>query len=167
MPRKNNKLQQLANHKWVVGRVETLDFPELNLHQVECKVDTGAYTCSLHCSHIDVEYINGEPKLRVVPLSFRHKGYETQILFFPYSPKKHIKNSAGLIEERYTIVTPVRIFGVDILTEFSLTDRSTMKYPVLLGRSFLMGRFMVDVSQINLSLKYIKTRMRQQNALKK
>lgn len=160
MPRKNTKLQQLANHKWVVGRIETLDFPELKLYQVECKVDTGAYTCSLHCSHIDVEEIKGELKLRVVPLSYKHRGYEPQILFFPYSPKKQIKNSAGLIEERYTIVTPVRIFGVDILTEFSLTDRSTMKYPVLLGRSFLMGRFMVDVSQINLSLKFMKNKVR-------
>lgn len=167
MPRKNVKLQPLANHKWVVGRMETLDFPELNLLHVECKVDTGAYTCSLHCSHIDVEEIKGEMKLRVVPLSFKHKGYETQILFFPYTPRKQIKNSAGLIEERYSIVTPVRIFGVDILTEFSLTDRSNMKYPVLLGRSFLMGRFLVDVSQINLSSKFLENKERLQKALKK
>lgn len=160
MPRKNVKLESLAHHKWVVGRVETLDFPELRLKNVLCKVDTGAYSSSLHCSHIDVEDFNGELKLRVVPLSFKHKGYDAQILFFPYAPKKQIKNSFGIVEERYTIVTPVHIFGVDILTEFSLTNRSAMKYPVLLGRSFLMGRFLVDVSQINVSQKFEKKRLR-------
>jgi len=167
MPRRNPKLLDLNNHKWAVGRIETLDLPLLNLNNVACKIDTGAFTSSLHCAHIDVEVIHGEKKLRVVPVFRNSDEFEPQILFFPFSPKKHIKNSSGQIEERYTIVTLVRIFGVEIITEFSLTDRSSMKYPILLGRSFLSGRFIVDVALINQSLKYEKNfKLRQMNIKK-
>lgn len=57
------------------------------------------------------------------------------------------------MEERYVITTGVLIFNKLIKTEFSLTDRSAMKYPILLGRKFLVKRFIVDVSLVNLSLK--------------
>ena len=41
-----------------------------------------------------------------------------------------------------------------IEAEFSLSDRSDMKYPVLIGRKLLKGRFIVDVSRKNVSLKF-------------
>jgi hypothetical protein len=48
----------------------------------------------------------------------------------------------------------VQLYGQDFETEFSLSDRSDMKYPVLLGRSLLrQGRFVVDVAKRNLSYK--------------
>ena len=50
--------------------------------------------------------------------------------------------------------TLLRLFGEDFEAEFSLSDRSDMKYPVLLGRSLLrQGRFVVDVARRNLSYK--------------
>ena len=38
-------------------------------------------------------------------------------------------------------------FGKKYKTVISLTDRSDMKYPMLIGRKFLSERFLVDVSQ--------------------
>jgi len=44
----------------------------------------------------------------------------------------------------------IRIAGRLIKTEFSLTQRSGMRYPILLGRKLLNKNFMVDTS-----LKYV------------
>lgn len=57
------------------------------------------------------------------------------------------------MEERYVITTDILIFNKRIKTEFSLSDRSTMKYPILLGRKLLAKRFVVDVAVTNLSFK--------------
>ena len=67
--------------------------------------------------------------------------------FEAYSQKK-IKNSFGEIEERYIIKTLISIGGKKINTTISLSDRESMRYPVLIGRRLLKGRFLVDVNQI-------------------
>jgi hypothetical protein len=69
-----------------------------------------------------------------------------------------IKSSNGISETRYQIVLPM-IFGKKTYEiELTLNDRAEMKYPVLLGRKFLQGKFIVDVSKLNrLSKKTQKT----------
>ena len=58
------------------------------------------------------------------------------------------------MQERYVIRAVVQLYGEELEAEFSLSDRSDMKYPVLLGRSLLrQGRFVVDVARRNLSAK--------------
>jgi hypothetical protein len=61
-----------------------------------------------------------------------------------------VKSSNGSISHRYLISTLVRLNGFAVRTQFTLFDRSDMKYQVLLGRRFLRGRFLVDVSAKNL-----------------
>ncbi len=68
--------------------------------------------------------------------------------FTTYS-QKNIKNSFGEIEKRFVIKTNVTIGGKHIKALISLTDRGTMRYPVLIGRKLLKNRFIVDVSLIN------------------
>ena len=41
--------------KKTIGRVDCINFPKLQLHQIDCKIDTGAYTSSIHCSEITKE----------------------------------------------------------------------------------------------------------------
>jgi hypothetical protein len=65
--------------------------------------------------------------------------------------QKRIKSSNGSIEERYVIKTHIELFGHKILTEFSLSDRSKMKFPILLGRKLLRQGFVIDVRKKNLS----------------
>lgn len=132
--------------KPVIGRSEKIGLPQFNLKNVEAKVDTGAYGSSMHCSLINVVTENGKKMLKVIPLRYTDKPYRGEAFLFPYSDKKKIKNSFGKVEERYVVKTTVRIFGRDINTEFSLTDRTNMKFSILLGRKFLKKNFVVDVS---------------------
>lgn len=147
----NKKLS--APVKPVVGRSEKIGLPQFEIDIVDAKIDTGAYGCSLHCTNIEVVEVDGKKMLRIIPLRFRDKAFRGESHLFPFDEKKKVKNSFGKVEERYLIKTKVRIFDQEIETIFSLTDRSTMRFPVLLGRRFLQKRFLVDVGLKDRSLK--------------
>ncbi|MCS6981555.1 MAG: RimK/LysX family protein [Flavobacteriales bacterium] len=154
----NPKLKPLGGHKWVLGRVETLDFPELQIQGVECFVNTGVYSNILYCLHIDEEWVADQKMIRVVPLPPRERFEPTAISFFPWKPQKQVRNERGEVEVRYVIHTKVRVFGVEIPIELSLKEAFKVKYRVVLGRSFLKTRFLVDVGAINQSAQYEKRR---------
>jgi len=139
--------------KRLLGRRELVDFPAFALVGVEAKVDTGAYTSAIHCTNIHTETNGqGRPVLRVRLLDPDHPSFDGQPLEFAEFGLRDIRSSNGEVQERYVIRAVVRLYGEDFTAEFSLSDRSDMKYPVLLGRSLLrQGRFVVDVSRRNLS----------------
>ncbi|TAE20899.1 MAG: ATP-dependent zinc protease [Cytophagales bacterium] len=125
------------------------DFPDLDLLAVEAKIDTGAYTSALHCK--DVRLIKTE---RGTMLSFcviEPGGVLTRRVYSDTFTRRTIRNSFGVAEKRYVIKTRIILFGRKIRAEFTLADRERMRYPVLLGRKLLRNRFIVDVSQTNLS----------------
>jgi hypothetical protein len=64
----------------------------------------------------------------------------------PVHEIRHVKSSNGTIQERIFIKTTLALFNQQYETELSLTDRASMKYPMLIGRKFLEDRFIVDVS---------------------
>lgn len=67
--------------------------------------------------------------------------------------ERTIKNSFGARESRFVIKTRIQLFGRKFKTEFTLSDRGKMTYPVLLGRRALYDRFIVDVTETDLSYK--------------
>lgn len=134
-----------------IGGVDKVDLPDLNLENVPAKVDTGANRSSIHCDHIRKVTENGIDYIEFhIPsdLTIGKNIIRTDSFF-----QRKIKSSTAHVEERYVIFTTVVIFGRSIKTTFSLTDRSEMKYPILLGRRMLHKKFLVDVSQKDLSYK--------------
>jgi hypothetical protein len=131
--------------KVIIGRREKVDFAELGIFGITAKIDTGAYTSVLHCSDIKEE----NSKLYFKLLDSTHPEYNEQVHEFEAYFKKDFKNSFGESETRYVIKTIVKIGHKRIKALISLTDRGTMRYPVLLGRRFLKNKFIVDVSLIN------------------
>lgn len=129
----------------VIGRVEKADFPEWKLLQLDAKIDTGAYTSSLHCHHIE---LNEEKKeVTFLLLDPSHPEYHNRSFQAPVWSVKSIRSSNGLSEERIIIKTKILFHGSLRNIELSLTDRSGMRYPVLLGRKFLKKRYIIDVSR--------------------
>ena len=141
--------------KRVLGRRELVDFPAFSLAGVEAKVDTGAYTSAIHCSNIHIETdAEQRPRLVVHLLDPGHEGTDGRALAFADFALRDIRSSNGEVQERYVIRAVVQLYGEDFEADFSLSDRSDMKYPVLLGRSLLrQARFVVDVAKRNLSYK--------------
>lgn len=135
--------------KRIVGRLELVDFPQFHIQGVEAKIDTGAYTGAIHCTNIQlVQLADGQTRLRVNLLDDAHPNFDGCLMEFTDFSLRTIRSSTGEAQRRYVIRTVIRLFDEDFATQFSLSDRSDMKYPVLIGRSLLRrGSFLVDVSK--------------------
>ena len=125
----------------LIGRRELVSFPLLNINKAEAKIDTGAYTCAIHCKNIVLKTNTDLPLLTFQLLDDR-------IYSFDQFTKKNIKNSFGEMEERYIIKTVIVIGKKKIKSTISLSDRENMRYPVLIGRRLLKGKFIVDVRKV-------------------
>lgn len=144
----------MANKTKTIGWKEVVDLPDLDIHGVPAKVDTGARTSVLHCSHIQLIKKGRKQFVEFRPLDdFRHPATGTYT--FPFHSERKIKNSFGQEENRYIINTTVSLFGEQHPIEISLRDRSGMEFPILLGRSFLRKKFVVDVARSNVSSRVI------------
>jgi hypothetical protein len=122
-----------------IGRAERIAFPAAGLVDVPAKVDTGAYRSSVWAEEIAV---------RDGKLYFRLLGDPHGKLL---STEKYelvdVENSFGHHEERYSVYLTVVLAGRRVHTNFTLANRASKTYPVLLGRKLLKGKFIVDVSK--------------------
>jgi len=128
-----------------IGRRDRIDLPELGYSSIKAKIDTGAYGSAIHCSRIEIKQEDGKDILSFELFDPSYSKYKKKKCVFEQFDDKLVKSSSGDTEHRYSIITDAIIFGIKVRTEFSLTDRSQMKYPILLGRKFLYNRFLVDV----------------------
>lgn len=135
--------------KQVIGRVDKADFPLLGMKEIAVKIDTGAYTSSIHINNVKEE--NGVLKCNF--LDEEHPNYDgKEIIFTSYDTAK-VKSSNGIVQNRYKIKTNIILFGKTYQIYLTLSDREEMKFPVLLGRKFLSKKFVVDTGLKNLSYK--------------
>lgn len=139
--------------KKTIGRIDKVDFPEFGLLNIESKVDTGAYTSAIHSHKIEETIINGENFINFTLLDPEHVLYNDKAYKTNNYSKKIIKSSNGTSEERFVINTTITLFNETYPIKLTLSERSDMKYPILLGRKFLTKKFIVDTSQKNNSYK--------------
>ena len=137
-----------------IGRKEKITLPELGVNLAWAKIDTGAYTSSIHAEQIRVEEVEGKKLLRFQILMEAHPKFTGVALEFKKYREKKVKNSFGQTEVRFLIETKIQLAGETFRGEFTLTDRSSMKNAILLGRKILRERFLVDVSKTNLGKTY-------------
>ena len=140
--------------KRIIGRREIVDFPDLGLLGIEAKIDTGAYTSSIHCAEVHEYDREGVPFVSFLLLDPDHPQWTQTPIHWPLARKKMVKNSFGQSEERFVIKTNLVMFEEPFEVELSLADRSAMDYPVLLGRKAIRRRFLVDVTRKNKSRKF-------------
>lgn len=143
----------MAKKVLTIGRQDIIDLPSFGLNNIEAKVDTGAYTSAINCSRLKVTKVNGQSELTFYLSGSRIHEKRARKFKTTEFKRRKIKSSNGQMEERYVIRTTAVIFGKRLKMEFSLSDRSRMKFPILLGRKMLTGRYIVDVSKKNLSYK--------------
>lgn len=126
----------------VVGWRELVHLPELGLHALPAKIDTGARTSSLHATVLERFERDGERYVRfAVDFDRQHVRQVCEAVHVDW---RGITSSNGETQRRMIVKTQLRIGEVEFRTEFSLADRSDMKFPMLVGRSALRRRFVVD-----------------------
>lgn len=126
-----------------LGSFEVVSLPELGMHDVVAKVDTGAYSGAVHCTDIKVvrRGVTRKKILCCVPAGSDGQKFETTDFV-----KKFVRSSTGHKMDRYIIKTQLVINGITYPTEIGVSDRSDLKKPVLIGRRFLrQQKMLVDV----------------------
>lgn len=128
----------------IIGWREWVGLPELRLPLIKAKVDTGARTSTLHAFYVEAFRCGGEAFVRfgVHPLRGRSDvevHCEAQIL-----DRRVVSDSGGHKEQRYVIRTPLEVGGRTWPIEVTLTNREDMLFRMLLGRTAIAGRGVVD-----------------------
>ncbi len=128
----------------VIGAVETLNLEKEKIH-LPARIDTGAQTSSLSAVGIQLFERDGKKWVRFQvkdPISGKMIQLERAL-----ERIVKIKRHGALAIERQVVTLLVSIGAIRQNCEFSLIDRSDYEYPALIGRNFLNGRAMVDVSR--------------------
>lgn len=140
----------------IIGRSELLNFPELLLTDVPAKADTGAYRSAIHAQNMKVVQKNGKSVLSFDLLSGHPTTMYARSIETTDFTKATVENSFGVKEERFATKLKIKLGTKVFYTEFTLADRSTKTYPILLGRKTLNKRFLVDPSKSNIDRKELK-----------
>jgi hypothetical protein len=131
---------KLVTKKIIIGRTDRADFPKLKIEGIDIKIDTGAYTSSIHCK--DIEEADGV--LYATLLDEEHDQYHGKRLSFEEYKITSVRSSNGSVDLRYEVQGNIRLFKKLYKISLTLSNREEMKYPVLIGRKFLSLKFIID-----------------------
>lgn len=132
------------NQSAALGWREWVALPELNVDRIKVKVDTGARTSAIHTYFTEVFY-EGETKRVRFGLQPLQNDTETQVVCTAdVVDERQVKDSGGHTQKRLVIQTPVIIGQQQHNIEITLTQRNKMTFRMLLGRTAIEGRYLVD-----------------------
>ena len=130
----------------VLGWREWLALPDLGVRAIRAKVDTGARSSALHVDALETEFRGGVEWVRF------HLGgdglfdsaFDGEWAEAPVLDRRIVTDSGGHRTERIFIRTSLRLAGEAWPIEINLSQRRNMLFPMLLGRTAMAGRFLVD-----------------------
>lgn len=128
----------------LLGWREWVALPAFGIARIKAKVDTGARTSVLHAFELERFTDNGRAKVRFLVHPFQDDVQTRVECIADVIEERIVSDSGGHREQRPVIRTPVVIGKQTRIIELTLTDRDTMRFRMLLGRTALRGRYRVD-----------------------
>ncbi len=135
----------------LIGWREWVSLPEFKIDWIKAKVDTGARTSALHAYFVETFNKQGIEYVRFGLHPFQKNEKIETICETRVADVRQVTDSGGHVEERIVVVTPVRIGGREWPIEVTLTNRETMGFRMLLGRTAFKNYFYVDPSRAYLT----------------
>ena len=128
----------------IIGWREWLVLPELDIHKIKAKVDTGARTSALHAFWIDAYKKKHQAWVR---FALHPRQNNTDIVIecdAQVKDRRIVTDSGGHKQRRYVIETLMYLGTYQFVAELTLTRRDNMKFRLLLGRTAINRRFLVN-----------------------
>lgn len=135
-------MKKMTSNTDRIGRKTYVDMPAYGIAHVAAKVDTGADSSAIWAS--DIREQHGVLSFVLFDPSSRY--YTGKVVSVDDFEQVSVKNSFGKTEYRYKVRLSTHIEGRKIRVAYTLANRSGNKYPILIGRNTLSGKFHVDVS---------------------
>lgn len=128
----------------VIGWREWASLPDLRIPAIRVKIDTGARSSSLHATRLSTFERDGQIWVRFRFRPRVEKGVAGRWCEAPSVGTRNIRSSTGDLQRRYVIVTALRLGDETWPIEVSLADRQEMGFEMLVGRTAVRRRFLVD-----------------------
>lgn len=130
--------------KPILGWREWVALPELKLAAIKAKIDTGARSSALHAFAIE-PYRKGGQRWVMFAIHPLQKNCEVSLeCHAPVKDRRIVMDSGGHKQRRYVIETQIMLGQSLIRAEMTLTNRDSMRFRMLLGRTAMAGHFIVD-----------------------
>lgn len=127
-----------------IGWREWAGLPELNVDAIKAKIDTGARTSALHAFRIEPYWRDGEVWVRF-ELAPMQRSQATRVPCEARAiDQRAVRNSSGGVDQRYVIKTMLRLGEACWPIELTLANRDQMGFRMLLGRTALKGRTVIE-----------------------
>jgi hypothetical protein len=140
------------NSKHIIGATATLTEVSTGI-SFPARIDTGAQSCSLHVERIEIKDESTKRLENVgknVRFLVRGPRGKTEWIETTIAKAVRVKSASlglGQVDRRYKVLLTLqwKDFRKQVLV--TLNDRTDMEYPLLIGRNFLRGDFLVDVDK--------------------
>ena len=139
--------------KTILGWREWIELPELCATPIKAKIDTGARTSALHALDLEILEVGGVQVAAFVLHPLQRSAADTVRVETPVVGFRKVRSSNGRVEMRPVIVTTARAARIEWEIEVTLASRDEMGFRMLLGRSAVRKRFVVDPGRSFLAAK--------------
>lgn len=127
-----------------IGWREWISLPELGITRIKAKTDSGARTSALHAFALEPFKEGNQQKIKFDIHPLQHNTTLVTTCIADVIDIRSVTDSGGHREERYVISTPIKIGEETWPIEITLTERDTMLFRMLLGRSAIKRRFLIN-----------------------
>ena len=130
--------------KVALGWREWVALPDLGLHAIKTKIDTGAKTSALHAYYTEPYQLDGVDMVKFLIHPIQKNSDCHVECHAPISDYREITDSGGHKEMRYVIESNIVVGSQQWSIELTLTNRDTMRFRMLLGRRAMQNRVIVN-----------------------
>lgn len=129
----------------MIGWREWIALPEFGVAALKAKVDTGAQSSALHAFGLRVEHNEEDEAVAHFEIHPAQRDTNGAVkVSAPIIGWRRVRSSNGEVENRPVIRTNVVIGEIGWAADITLTNRDEMGFRMLLGRSAIRRRFLVD-----------------------